>query len=179
MVRFSPFWLGGRSPFWSFTHGEHMNKNDIKNISNAISSKIYTPSNVEVRMKSAFWAKWTNHPSYVSGDIPANLAMIVNVLGNSTIEKYWSKEGFRDWFLNSDEYIQRVEYLATRALDVVEGVLAGGEGIKASDQLKAASMMMEAAGKLNKKKAEVRYLDASLDKMDAKELEAYIAKLES
>lgn len=179
MVRFSPFWLGRHQPLWSFNRGDNMNKEDIKNISSAISSKIYTPSNVEVRMKTSFWAKWTNHPSYVSGDIPASVSMIVNVLGNSTIEKYWSKEGFREWFLNSDEYIQRVEYLANRALDVVEGVLAGGEGIKASDQLKAASMMMEAAGKLNKKKAEVRYLDASLDKMDTKELEAYISKLES
>jgi len=179
MVRFSPFWLERHQPLWSFNRGDNMNKDDIKNISSAISSKIYTPSNVEVRMKTSFWAKWTNHPSYIAGDIPASVSMIVNVLGNSTIEKYWSKEGFREWFLNSDEYIQRVEYLANRALDVVEGVLAGGEGIKASDQLKAASMMMEAAGKLNKKKAEVRYLDASLDKMDAKELEAYISKLES
>jgi hypothetical protein len=157
-----------------------MNNKESNGIKAIIDDITYVPNNREVRMKAAFWAKYQTNPVYQAGDIPA-LADIVSTLNSSSIEKSWKKDGFKEWFLNSDEFRQKSRYLATRAQEELEGLLAmpvGEGGIKASEKLSAIKLAFDLEGSYQKKQKEVKMLDAAIDKMNPAELESYIAKLE-
>jgi len=144
-----------------------------KKLEKTIMDLVYTPSHTERRVKAAYIASLEENP--VLGDQPT-IASVSALTGDSRIAKWWSKPGFKEWFLNKDEFRQKVEYLATAALDTIEEIMADGDA-NPSSRIAAAKLMMEAARKLPKAGDNGgKFADDRINEMTQKELEIYIAK---
>jgi len=145
-------------------------KTDSKVISEIIeSANLFKPTSDQRMIKAEFQAALADGPT------PAKItaAFAVQITGRSVVEKWWSNEQFRAWFLDARSFENEAEALASAALGVIGSIMYTGE--KDSDRLSAAKLLVEIAGKVKKNKVEVKYLDESIPD-DPKALDEYIAK---
>lgn len=82
---------------------------------------IYRPSELQRKAKIRFWAKMDSNPLQDRDSV--TLEAVKRMTGSGTIEKWWKEPGFKDWFLNSEEHKQRLEYLYDLALGAAEDIL--------------------------------------------------------
>jgi len=148
--------------------------NKAAEILEIVSSELtYLPIPEQRKAKSAFWARFNENPTCEPQDITRELA--IRLSGDNRITKWWGQDGFREWFRNRDEFRQRMEYLASLALDRLEALLCDPKA-NPSAQVNAAKLIMEVARKTPSKQAVERYLDEQIGQMDKKQLEDYIRK---
>lgn len=148
------------------------------------------------RARANFWSNWelaggntlpdaqnspenrSGEPGRGAGQGDVNLAMALRYGGDSRISQWWDLPGFRDWFTNSEEFRQRVEYIAQLALDELEGVLTD-PAARSGDKLTAAKMALEVGGKFPGRKgdsSEGKYADEHIAAMSRAELETYVSR---
>lgn len=140
-------------------------------IAQVIDDLLFVPNMEQRRVKAAFWAKYASNPL---SDLNKITAVLVNkIVDDNRIPRWWSMYGFREWFLNEDEYKQRLEYIAHLALDTLEDVLTNPDANQ-NAKVNAAKLVMEAANKMPQKWQNTKYLDDSIQKMDQVQLEQYI-----
>lgn len=130
------------------------------------------PTSDQRQVKERFWAP------FMRGDIQVpqkvDLATALRYGSDRRISQWWDIPGFQDWFLNSEEFKDRVEFIAHLALDGIEEVLRDRTAT-ASSRVAAAKLALEVANKLPKGAgSEGKYLDEKINEMDSKELEKYI-----
>lgn len=145
-------------------------KTDSKTIAQIIeSAAIYRPTPDMRLIKAEF------HTALVNGPTPERItaAFAVQITDRSVIEKWWSLDGFRDWFLDNNAFENRAEAYANSALEVAHEIAV--TGTRDGDRLAAAKLLMDIAGKIKKAAPEIRYLDESIPDDPAK-LDEYIAK---
>jgi hypothetical protein len=145
-------------------------KTDSKVLAEIIeSANLYKPTADQRLVKAEFQTALADgpHPEKITA------AFAVQITGRSVIEKWWSVEGFRSWFLDSKSFDNRAEALANAALEVAGNIMFAAE--KDGDKLAAAKFLIEVAGKVKKAKTEVKFLDDSIPD-DPKALDEYIAK---
>lgn len=132
------------------------------------------PTPEQRKAKERFWGP------FMAGDIQVpptiDLPLALRFGGDSRISKWWDLSGFQDWFLNQEEFRQRVEFIAHLALDSIEEVLKDRTATS-NAKVAAAKLALEVANKLSKgQKDQQSDGDSPIDKMDRKELEEFIRK---
>ena len=75
----------------------------------------------QVKTKARFWSKWSEQP-LLHGKEPS-LALISQLTGSTSIQTWWSKPGFKEWFLNSNANSDRLEWLVHLALSSAQDIL--------------------------------------------------------
>jgi hypothetical protein len=130
------------------------------------------PTPDQRQAKERFWGL------FMEGDmeVPAqpDLAAALRFGQDKRISGWWDIPGFQDWFLNKQEFKDRVEFMAHLALDGIQDVLLDKTATPAS-RVAAAKLALEVANKLPKAGSnESRYLDEKINEMDSKELERFI-----
>lgn len=142
-------------------------------ISLGASELTYLPTPDQRKAKSAFWARFNENPICEPSDI--SLTTAERLAGDRRLSRWWSQEGFKEWFRNQDEFRQRLEYLVNLSLDSLEYVLADPKA-QSSAKVNAAKLLMEVARKMPPKHAVEKYLDEKIAEMDRKQLEDFISK---
>jgi hypothetical protein len=151
---------------------EKVSSRDVASKMTAITDElVFVPQRIDQKMKASFWIKWNQGPVKSQENISA--AAVAQVLGNTVINKRWHIPGFKEWFLNKDEYRQRIEYIGMRALDVMSDILED-ETVKPDVRLKAAKTVLELGGKFITKKPEVIVLDKDINSMNQEQLDEFI-----
>lgn len=139
----------------------------------ATSELTYLPTPEQRKAKSAFWARFNENPICDPSQISLSIAL--RFAGDNRISRWWPQTGFREWFQNSDEFRQRLEYLANLALDSIEHILADPRA-QASAKVTAAKLVMEVARKMPPKHQAEKYADEKIGEMDRKQLEEFISR---
>ena len=132
---------------------------------------VYLPTHNEKSCKAEFWVKWNDGPTRSTDKI--SVTAVAQVLGRQTVNKSWSKPGFKEWFLNKDEFRIKVEQLSMMAVGELQSLMADE---KSDVRLKAATKVLELANKFTPKKQEVIVADAAIQKMDIPELKEFIRR---
>lgn len=133
----------------------------------------YLPTPEQRKSKSAFWVRFNENPICEPAEISLSIAL--RFAGDSRLSRWWSQEGFKEWFRNQEEFRQRLEYLVNLSLDSLENVLIDPKA-QSSAKVNAAKLLMEVARKMPPRGAVEKYLDEKIAEMDRKQLEEYIAK---
>ena len=149
-----------------------LNTGDAEKFIGIVTDRIFIPSAEQRRLKAAFWYTYSQGPTVDSDKITA--ACVSDILKTSAVEKWWSDPEFKDWFRNKDSFRQRAEYQAEMAQDIIEEIMINGK--KDSDRLNAAKVAIDIAGKVRKTQPIIKLLDASVNDMEEKELDEFIAK---
>ena len=140
--------------------GTKITNRDSKTILQVIeAAKFFKPTPDQRETKAMFWVAWNDGPVRSSDKISA--VAVVDLTGVAAVEKWWSEEGFREWFLNPRSFDQKAEYLAHIAQDIIAEVMMTAD--KASDRLKAAEMAIKIAGKEKKQVQEVQFKELPND----------------
>lgn len=130
---------------------------------------VFMPSPAMRATKAKFWKRCDyEEPRNVS------VEMVVQITNSSSIRTWWSKEGFREWFLNKDEAAERLEYLYMLALDAAEDVLLN-PNVPPSARIGLIKIVAQLAGKEPSK--DQLFLDEEIQKMEPARLRALITKL--
>lgn len=141
-----------------------------------ISDITYVPTYEQRKVKTQFHNRLTDNPICEAHN--ATLAIVQQLVpGDRRITRWWADGGFRDWFLNRDEFRERAESLVHLALDTIEQIL-GDNKAQASARVSAAKLMMEVGRKMPSKSDNdtQKMLDAHISNMNEKELQEYIQK---
>lgn len=133
----------------------------------------YTPTEAQRKIKSRFWSYFSD-----SGTLPPSQIDLATALmygADRGLSEWWDLPGFSQWFANKDEFRQRLEYLAQRAVDELEKILNDNNPMGGSTKVSAIKLIMDIANKQPKSTAE-KFLDERIGKMSQQELEDFIKK---
>lgn len=133
----------------------------------------FLPSYEQRKAKSAFWARFNENPMCEPADI--SLAMASRFTGDNRVSKWWNQDGFRDWFINRDEFRQRLEHLANLTLDMFEEILSDRKA-SAGARVSAGKVVMEVARKMPPRHSTEKFMDEKIGEMDRKQLEEFISR---
>lgn len=122
------------------------------------------------RAKSNFWTHFTGSNGSVAP--PEDLATALRYGADRRISTWWSLPGFQDWFLNRDEFRQRLEFLSHLSLDVLEEILVSKQS-SSNDKLQALKLILAAQPK---ETTEAEVADAVIAKMTKQQLQEYISR---
>jgi len=143
----------------------------VRQISDAMCDITFLPSPEQRKTKTAFYAIFNDNPLCDRNAITRDMA--ISLTGDTRLMKWWRVEGFRDWFINADEFRQRAEYLSHLALDTMEEVLLDRDANTAA-RVNAAKLMMEIANKMPSKYTKEKFLDSEIEKMNQHQLKSFI-----
>jgi hypothetical protein len=131
------------------------------------------PTSDQRQTKERFWGLFMQGDAEVPSEV--DLATALRFGQDKRISTWWDIPGFRDWFLNKQEFKDRVEFMAHLALDGIQEVLQDKTATPAS-RVAAAKLALEVANKLPKagSNQDGKYLDEKINEMDSKELERFI-----
>lgn len=144
-----------------------------KKTQDAVTDLLFTPSMAQRKVKAAFWIIHNENPIISKDKI--NMAYIIQQVDDGRIRNWWGVPGFQDWFLNKEEVRQRIEYLFDVAMDQAEVMLLD-QSTQPSAKVNLIKLLSELADKMPAKSKEIKFLDASIEKMDAAQLDEYIKK---
>lgn len=147
----------------------------MKNVTDLIVNDLtYMPSHEQRKLKSAFWLRFNDNPVAEPGNI--TLAMVDRIAPDSRTSKWWSQPGFRAWFLNHEEFRERVESMAHLALDTLMTILVTDDPKMSSARVNAAKLLLEIGRKLPSRTAPVeKFVDARIGEMTKAQLDVYIS----
>ena len=135
------------------------------------SDKPFTATNEQKKAKSQFWT--TFQSGGIIPPVSPDLTIAAQYAGDSRIRTWWSTEGFSQWFWNSNEFEERLDYLAQIALDQLEVMISSGR-TSDSARISAIKMILEASKKIGQKTDDSEFADQKISKMDQGQLEEYI-----
>lgn len=123
-----------------------------KNFEQIAEDVVFHPTDAMREAKSAFWAVMNDE---VLPPHEITLALVKDTIQSTRIATWWNKPGFQAWFLNKEEYKQRLEYLMNIGMDALERVLRTSESdtaiVSAMKLIIAANDKMPKAGSANAK----------------------------
>lgn len=135
-------------------------------------SNSWKPTDAHRKAKAAFWSHY-----FQSGETApeqTNAALAARISGFPEVLEWWQLSGFPEWFRNGEEFRQRVEYVSSLALDLLQETLLDVTG-RPVDRLNAAKMALEIAAKFPKSTPKEQFADEKIGEMDKKQLEEFIA----
>lgn len=135
----------------------------------------FFPTEAHIRAKANFWTHFSETDTPVPDQV--DLSTAARFSGDRRIQTWWSTPGFQDWFLNREEFKQRMEYLSNLCLDQLESILTSN--VNPSDKLAAIKLIMQVSSKTPDARAsdkQGKYLDSKIAEMSREQLEAYIRR---
>ena len=91
-----------------------MNGKKASQAAQLVEDIVFKPTHEQVQVKAAFWAKYSANPLVDTSDI--KLSHVEKFVNDPRIKRWWSLYQFKEWFLNEEEFAQRVLALAHIAL---------------------------------------------------------------
>lgn len=135
---------------------------------------IFEPSPEQRMLKARFWTRYADTPLADCNKI--NQTFVANLTGNSTVARWWNMPGFADWFLNKDEWREKIEYLARLSLDAAEAILMDDNPKTASARVNLIKSINELANKLPARVKERVVLDKVVADATEEQLDDIIAQ---
>lgn len=143
-----------------------------KDVPGLADKAIFEPSIPQKKVKARFWTRYQPGPFTSSESITA--AFIAKITGSTGIRGWWSKPGFKDWFLNQDEQKEKINFLFDKALLSLEQILDNPDA-NPNAKINGIKMLAEMTGYLGKKPVE-KFADDDINKMSESQLVAFIEK---
>lgn len=141
---------------------------DINKIEIIRDSIIFNPTPNMRKAKAKFYSRTDG---VIGTPNNSSAAMVSKLIDEPAVIKWWGTPGFREWFFNSEESKERLEYLFMLALDTAENVLLDPDA-NASAKVQMIKVLSSLAGK--DRKDNEKLLDERIQKMDAAQLREYI-----
>lgn len=135
---------------------------------------VFIPDEEMRQCKACFWAKVQDKP-HVNVD-ELTLVAVMYEVPDSRLREWWHIDGFKDWFTNKSEVMQRLEYIITLGLDAVQDLMGSRDSKVAGAQVKALEMCMRLTNREPAKVKEVKLIDKEVQDMTEAELDEFIAK---
>lgn len=140
-------------------------------IAQLVDDIVFKPTYEQVQVKAAFWAKFSANPLV---DVNAiKLSHIERFVNDSRLKRWWALHGFREWFLNEEEFAQKALAIAHLALGAMEEILTNPDA-NPSARVNAAKLAIEVANKMPQRWQKTVYLDDQIHKMDRAQLESFL-----
>jgi hypothetical protein len=131
---------------------------------------VFYPNDAQRKCKSDFWAV------YGADGMPVEnptMATALDITNETRLPNWWSQPGFKEWFLNKEEYRQRMDYLMHLGFDALERVLRTSQSDTA---IVSAMKLLIAANDKMPRQNNVRYADEWVAGLTDQQLEDYINK---
>lgn len=153
--------------------GDNKNKakSPEKKIAQLVEDLVFRPTYEQVQVKAAFWAKFSANPLVDVNNI--TLAHVQRFVNDPRLGRWWTHNGFKEWFCNEEEFAQRALAIAHLALGALEDILTNPDA-NASARVNAAKLAVEVANKMPQKWQKTVYLDDQVHKMDRAQLESFL-----
>lgn len=136
------------------------------------SGALFSPTKAQRALKARFWTIISN--SMTSKNPHAMTQMeIARTVRDNRIMNWWGVTGFKDWFMNNTEHIERLEYLFDLALTAAEEVLLSDDPKTSNAKVNMVKIIAELARKMPSKGGD-KFQDEAIGKMSAEELRAYL-----
>lgn len=141
-----------------------------KSLSKLTDAVIFEPTPTQLRLKAKFWERFgsgpfaAGHSESISGDL------VAQVTNSRKLTDWWSKPGFRDWFLDTQEETFQVKALFGMALGELQKLILNPE-TQDGAKVQALKLIMEINDKMPNKNKE-KFLDEHVGKMDKAQLDA-------
>ena len=139
----------------------------------ASDSLIFIPTPSQRQVKARLLVRLSDNPLLEHSSL--SLSESQSITGSSQIKDWWGRPGFKEWFLDQNEYRQRLEYLFALALDAAEEILLSTDPKSQGARVSMIKLLAELANKIPKENA-AKYLDESISKMDRGQLESFLEK---
>jgi hypothetical protein len=140
----------------------------------AVDILVYSPSDEEMQAKAAFWGKAHQNPQINPDNI--TLATVDSILADSRLKRWWGRPGFKEWFTNKDEWVQKLEYAIQVGVDRMIQLFSESDPKLASAQVRAFEVLARLANREPARVKEVKLLDRDIQDMDQKTLNEYIER---
>ncbi len=135
---------------------------------------IHEPTDAQRQARITFWGHWASADTPVPSTV--DLAIALKFCGNPAISRWWPLPGFQDWFLNRDEFRQRMEFMSELCLDELQAILRSKMSSPA-DKLKAIQLVMTVSNKMPSKTGDTaKYLDEKIAAMNQQQLLDFISR---
>ena len=149
-------------------------KNKIdKKLESMLSQIVFIPESEHLRIKSAFYTVFDENPVCDSEDITA--AQIAQITKSPKIFEYWHLPGFKQWFQNSNELKQQINYLLYDCVKTAHEIIKDPEQ-NPNARIKAIELMFKIADKMPKQYGKVEYRDKQIGQMNEEQLKEFIKK---
>ncbi len=133
---------------------------------------VWSPTDAQRKAKHRLMIALEDNPAV---DLESITEEEASRLAKFSMRNYWSKPGFRDWLVGSNDFRVRAEYLAHKGLDAIEEILDSDDPRLAGAKVTAATKLWEITSKFpNKQSAGDRMADAFIQAMNLKEVNEYI-----
>jgi len=152
---------------------KQINTQAVEVVGDIHDSLFFVPTDIQRRVKAAFWAKQADMPFMDASQI--TLKFVIAQTGTAKLKDWWDKPGFKQWFLNQEEARQKLEYLYNLALDTLQEMLINTDPKAQSARVKAVQLIAELANKVPKKDM-VDVADRAIQAMDRQALLAFLEK---
>lgn len=114
---------------------------NLRNLEILASDITYLPSPEQRKAKEAFWVRFNNNPICTSEQI--SLSVVDSILGDSRLSRWWPQLGFKEWFTNREEFLERAGYLLHRWMDRFEELILNKPDVQVSAFVSAGKLLME------------------------------------
>lgn len=133
---------------------------------------LFTPNRAQRAIKARFWTLLAG--SFSSRNPHEMTQMeIARTVRDNRVLNWFLIPGFQDWFMNSTEHIERLEYLFDLALSAAEDILLSDDPKTASAKVNMIRVVAELAKKMPQRGVE-QFQDEKISKMSKAELEAFL-----
>lgn len=134
---------------------------------------LFIPTPSQRQVKARLVTKLADSPILDLSSITLSEAQ--QLTGSAQLKDWWGKPGFKEWFLDQNEYRQRLEYLFSLALDAAEEILLSTDVKVQGARVAMIKLLSELANK-TPKESQAKYKDEAIAKMSQAELEAFLEK---
>lgn len=144
-----------------------------KDLEQAMDDISFCPSVEQRQTKAAFWAKMGDDPLAHNRD-SITAAQARGVTGVAKVTRWWAVPGFREWFVNGEEWKQKLLYVIDVGLDALIDIMADDNPKTAGARVKAFEVACRLAGREPAKTKEVRFIDKAINDMSPQQLQAFL-----
>ena len=133
----------------------------------------YSPTDAQRKAKSRLIIALEENPMVSLEAITCDQA---SRLANYQFSKVWNEVGFKQWLTNSNEFRERVEYLAHLCLDKAEDLLRNEDTKLAGAQVSLIGKVSELANKLPSRTREKENPDSQFANMSIEQIQAWLVE---
>lgn len=105
----------------------------------------YEPSPAQRKCKAKLWTTLRDDPSIDGKSL--TLAAAQQICDSGSLDKWWKQPGFREWFLNKDEWRETVELSLSLWADSISSRLLAGT-LSDKDLIAAGKLLAEIGGRM-------------------------------
>lgn len=145
----------------------------LTTMADEVLSTTFRANSEQRRLKARFWTVYNENPLVDIRDI--NSTDIVKMTQDHRAANWWGIAGFKNWFLNTMESRERLEYLFDLALDTAEEILLDPSEKAASAKVNMIKIIAELGAKYPKHQ-EQKFADQQISNMTKEQLDEFLQR---